>query len=79
MNELVIATLATYGISIIVCEYDGPADIFYKLRTGYLSGVLSCATCFSVWVAIALSIALKLSPVECLAVIGANVLLTRNT
>lgn len=78
MIEILIATLATYALSTLIAEYDGPFDVFVSARETY-GKLLSCNVCSGVWFAIAISIALGLGFFECLAVIGANTILARNT
>lgn len=51
MIELLITTLATYGVSKLLTDYDGFGDIFYKLRAKKYLKMLTCTTCTSVWVA----------------------------
>jgi hypothetical protein len=58
---LLLYALATWRISsLLVCE-DGPADIFKRLRAAvcrspFLSGLLSCVWCCSVWVGMAFAL-----------------------
>ncbi len=78
MIELLIAILGTYGVAVLVSEYDGLFSIFAKARRSFLRPLLVCSVCFAVWVAIAFSIALNLSLLEYLAVLGGAVLLARN-
>jgi hypothetical protein len=52
---LLLYSLATWRISSLLCNEDGPADIFKRLRAAvcrspFLSGLLSCVWCCSVWV-----------------------------
>jgi hypothetical protein len=55
---LLLYSLATWRISsLLVCE-DGPADILKRLRatvcrSPFLSGLLSCVWCCSVWIGMA--------------------------
>lgn len=52
MGELVIAALATYGISALVTQYDGFGHVFLKFRNSYPKSALTCTVCLSVWVAV---------------------------
>lgn len=52
----VIATLATYWLTIALTQEDGPYGVFYKLRHLKALGALQCFTCSSLWVAAALSL-----------------------
>jgi hypothetical protein len=54
-------SLATWRISSLLCNEDGPVDIFKRLRAAvcaspFLSGLLSCVWCCSVWVGMAFAI-----------------------
>ena len=72
MYKLLLLSLATYGVSKLITDYDGAFDIFYKLRGKYKA--LTCTVCVSVWVATILSIVLFLGGfwlLTVLAVIGA--------
>lgn len=47
----IILSLATWRITSLLTEEDGPADIFIKLRAVLKPiGVLECFWCASVWV-----------------------------
>jgi hypothetical protein len=50
--EYLIAAFATFGISYLVTETDGPADIFQKIRRSDKTAVTQCLPCFSFWVAL---------------------------
>lgn len=78
MIELIILALATYGVSKLISDYDGPFDILYKIRhVKYLKALL-CVVCTSLYVAVVFSIvwalghALWLTP---LALVGFVVIL----
>lgn len=75
--ELILAILSTYGISTLISEYDGPFNLFVKLRNMDVSKVTSCSVCLSVWIAIPVSIIIGLTLVYYLSVIGAVILLNR--
>lgn len=77
MIELLIATLATFGLSALISNYDGPYDVFNKLKSKY--SVFRCTVCLSVWVAIPISILMYLGIVEYTAIIGAVIIIERLT
>lgn len=57
MFELILLSLATWRITSLLTEEDGPADIFVRLRKHYNPlGVLDCFWCTSIWVAWAISL-----------------------
>ena len=78
MIELIILALATYGVSKLISDYDGPFDILYRLRNIKVLKALLCVVCTSIYVGVALSIvwalghALWLTP---LALVGIVVIL----
>ena len=54
--DLIILGLATWRISYMVVWEDGPFNVFSEIqswtqRSDFLSGLLSCVNCLSVWVA----------------------------
>ena len=52
MIELIIAALATYGVSKLLVEYDGFGNIFYRLRDISWLKMLTCVVCTGTWVGI---------------------------
>lgn len=46
----IMLALATWRISYMLVSEDGPSDVFVKLRTLKLGGLLDCIYCTSVWV-----------------------------
>lgn len=80
MTGLIIYALATYGLSVLLSDYDGPTDIFRNSR-GKLKA-LECTVCTSVYVALALFVPIALgigNSLTPLAVVGVVVLLERLT
>lgn len=71
----IIAILATYGVSKIVTAYDGPYEVFYKLRDKYPLSPFLCLVCTAVWVAVPICIFSGLSVIDYMAVIGAVILM----
>lgn len=49
MGEIIIATVATFGVAGLIAEYDGPADVLLKLREKVT--LTRCIVCMSVWIA----------------------------
>lgn len=57
--NFIYATLATYSIALMFSSYDGPGNIFEKLRSiKWLKsfGLLECYICFTSWVALPISV-----------------------
>lgn len=74
--DIIIAILATYGIVTLVSQYDGPNDLFKKLRKD--KKVFECSVCLTPWIALVPAIFMPLGFFEYLSVVGATVLLDRN-
>ena len=64
--DLIIGSLAVYGLSKLLVEQDGFMDVFYKLRGVEWLKMLTCVTCTAVWVSI---------PVFVVVLLGATILL----
>lgn len=80
MNELIISALATFGIASLVSNYDGPYNIFTKLRSRY--EMLRCTVCLATWLATPLFFLAAngfLAYVTSLAIIGVVVIVERVT
>ena len=56
MIELLILALATYGTAKLVAEYDGFADVLFKIRNKSYLKALNCPVCASVWFGVLFSI-----------------------
>jgi hypothetical protein len=86
-GRFVLATLATWRVTHLLVEEDGPADVVVGLRrragSSWAGDLLDCFYCLSVWVAVPFTAGLagrrRLDPVLCLAVSGAACLLEQAT
>src|SRR5262249_26449988 len=81
--RLVIAVLATWRITHLLANEDGPADIIVRLRSrlgnGFWGGLMDCFKCLSLWVAAPAALFVTRRPLELLltwlAISGAACLL----
>jgi hypothetical protein len=86
-GRFVLATLATWRVTHLLAEEDGPADVVVHLRRraghSWFGDLLDCFYCLSVWVAVPFSVGLssrrRADPLWCLAVSGAACLLEQGT
>lgn len=78
MIEVAHVALSVYGIATILAEYDGPAMLFAGLRRSSIGKLFSCSVCLIPWLTIIFAIALGLSLLESLAVVGLSMILARN-
>jgi hypothetical protein len=82
-----LASLATWRLTHLLAEEDGPADVVVQLRarlgSGRLGELMDCFYCLSIWVAAPLSIAVvrrpRDAPLTWLALSGTACLLERAT
>lgn len=87
MFRFLLASLATWRVTHLLAEEDGPADAVVRLRArageSALGGLMDCFQCLSVWVAAPLSVGLgrtrRFDPVAWLALSGAACLLEQAT
>lgn len=85
--HFVLAVLATWRISHLFTQEDGPGDIVVRIRarlgTSILGGAMDCFYCMSMWVAIPMTAVLNRPVAESvsiwLAMSGAACLLERVT
>jgi hypothetical protein len=85
--KFALASLATWRITHLLAEEDGPADVVLRLRarlgSGQLGSLMDCFYCLSVWVAAPLGFVVarrpREAPLTCLALSGAACLLERVT
>jgi len=66
--RFILAALATWRITHLLANEDGPADVVVRLRTrlakSFLGELIDCFACLSVWVGLALAFAVASGPVE---------------
>lgn len=82
-----LASLATWRVTHLLAEEDGPADVVVNLRarlgSGRLGDLMDCFYCLSIWVAAPLSFVVvrraRDAPLICLALSGSACLLERVT
>lgn len=85
--KFALASLATWRITHLFTEEDGPADVVVRLRarlgSGQLGSLMDCFYCLSVWVAAPLGLVVarrrREAPLTWLALSGAACLLERVT
>lgn len=75
MIEIILATLATFGISALISNYDGLFGVFEWIRSK--GTVFSCTVCLSVWIAIPIAYFSGIGLLGFLAVIGGVILIER--
>lgn len=78
MIELLILLLSVYGTSKLLVEYDGPMDVFYRLRANRYLKMLLCVVCTACYVSLAFFIIYWLGYVMWLtplAIVGAIILI----
>lgn len=76
MFNLVLLILSVYGASKLLTDYDGPFDVFHRLRNMKHIYALNCTVCTSVYVAFIFSLLLFFGQywfITFLAVVGAIV------
>jgi hypothetical protein len=83
----VLAALATWRVTHLLAEEDGPGDVVVRLRAragdGQLGSLMDCFYCLSIWVAVPFSVGLtrtrRADPLAWLALSGAACLLEQAT
>jgi Protein of unknown function (DUF1360) len=86
-TRFALASLATWRVTHLLAEEDGPADVVVRVRarlgTSFAGELMDCFACMSVWVAapVSLTVARRARdvPVAWLALSGAACLLERVT
>jgi hypothetical protein len=84
-TRFALGALATWRVTHLIAEEDGPADAVLRLRArlgnGQLGRLMDCFACTSVWVAAPVSVAVtrrpRDAPLTWLALSGAACLLER--
>jgi hypothetical protein len=86
-TRFMLASFATWRLTHLLAEEDGPADLVLRTRARLGSGpagkLMDCFYCLSVWVAAPFAFAVvdrqRDAPMTCLALSGAACLLERAT
>jgi hypothetical protein len=85
--KLVVAVLATWRVTHLLAEEDGPAEIIVRIRArlgnSFLGSLMDCFYCLSLWIAAPAALYLSRQPLawllHWLAISGAACLLERVT
>jgi hypothetical protein len=85
LKSFLLAVLATWRVTHLLANEDGPADIIFKLRRrlgdGLIGSLMDCFNCMSIWIAAPLALFVSTSPlgwaVSWLALSGGACLLER--
>jgi hypothetical protein len=83
--RFVLAVLATWRVTHLLANEDGPADVIFRLRRrlgdGLIGSLMDCFNCMSIWVAAPLALFVSTNPlnwlVSWLALSGGACLLER--
>ena len=55
LMRFVLAVLATWRVTHLLANEDGPADIIFRLRRrlgdGFIGSLMDCFNCMSIWIA----------------------------
>jgi hypothetical protein len=86
-TRFLVGALATWRITHLLVEEDGPADMVVRLRRaagdGWIGGAMDCFYCLSIWTAAPVAAAVarrpRETPLTWLALSGAACLLERAT
>src|ERR1700680_2591564 len=85
LMRFVLAALATWRVTHLLANEDGPANIVFRLRrrlgNGLLGSLMDCFNCLSLWIAAPAAVFLSTRPIlwvtSSLALSGAACLLER--
>ena len=85
LKSFLLAVLATWRVTHLLANEDGPADIIFKLRRrlgdGLIGSLMDCFNCMGIWIAAPLALFVSTSPsgwaVSWLALSGGACLLER--
>jgi hypothetical protein len=66
LMRFVLAILATWRVTHLLANEDGPADVIFRLRRrlgdGFIGGLMDCFNCMSIWVAAPLALFVSSDP-----------------
>jgi Protein of unknown function (DUF1360) len=67
LARFVLAVLATWRVTHLLANEDGPADIIFRVRRrlgdGFIGSLMDCFNCMSIWVAAPLALFVSANPV----------------
>lgn len=83
--RVVLAILATWRVTHLLANEDGPADVIFRLRRrlgdGFIGSLMDCFNCMSIWIAAPFALFVSTDPlswaVSWLALSGAACILER--
>jgi len=75
MTEILVATIATFGVSALISTYDGSFGVLRRLRSRVK--VFECTVCTAVWIAVPIANFTGIGPIGYLFIIGGVILLER--
>lgn len=75
MGEIIISTVALYGISTLISDYPGPFSILSKIKSKL--SVARCNICLSVWFGVPIAYYTEIGTIGYLAIIGGVIALDR--
>ena len=85
LTSFLLAVLATWRVTHLLANEDGPADVIFELRRrlgdGFIGSLMDCFNCMSIWTAAPLALFVSTDPltwgVSWLALSGGTCLLER--
>jgi hypothetical protein len=85
LMRFLLAVLATWRVTHLLANEDGPADVIFRLRRrlgdGFIGSLMDCFNCMSIWIAAPLALFVSTNPlswlVSWLALSGGACLLER--
>lgn len=77
LSNVIISAVGTYGLATIVADYDGPFNMFDKIRSTRLGRLFSCNVCLSPYMALIPALSLDIGFVGYIAAVGGTVILAR--
>jgi len=66
LTRFVLAVLATWRVTHLLANEDGPADVIFRLRRrlgeGLIGSLMDCFNCMSIWIAAPLALFVSTDP-----------------
>jgi Protein of unknown function (DUF1360) len=68
LTSFLLAVLATWRVTHLLANEDGPADVIFQLRRrlgdGFIGSLMDCFNCMSIWVAAPLALFVSGNPLN---------------